>query len=49
MEVGNLPKKEFRVITAKVIQDLKKIMQAQIEKMQEMLKTELEDLRNEQA
>lgn len=49
MEIGNLPKKEFRVITAKVIQDLKKIMQAQIEKMQEMLKTELEDLRNEQA
>ena len=49
VEIGNLPKKEFRVITAKIIQDLKKIMQAQIEKMQEMLKTELEDLRNEQA
>ena len=39
VEIGNLPKKEFRVITAKIIQDLKKIMQAQIEKMQEMLKT----------
>ena len=34
MEIGNLPEKEFRIMTVKMIQDLGKRMEAKIEKMQ---------------
>ena len=35
-EIGNLPKKEFRVMIVKMIQNLGNRMEAQIEKIQEM-------------
>ena len=34
--LGNLPEKEFRKITVKMIQDLRKRMEAKVEKMQKM-------------
>ena len=37
-EIGNIPEKEFRIMIVKMIQDLRKTMEAKIEKMQEMLK-----------
>ena len=37
VEIGNLPEKEFRIIIANIIQDLRKRMEAKVEKMQEML------------
>ena len=46
VEIGNLPEKEFRV---KVFQDLRKRIEAQIEKLQEMFNKELEDLKNKQT
>ena len=41
-ETGNLPEKEFGVMIEKIIQDLRKRMEAQIEKMQEMFNKNLE-------
>ena len=35
VEVGNLPEKEFRIMIVKMIQDLRKRMEAKIKKMQE--------------
>ena len=35
MEVCNLPEKEFRIMIVKMIQDLRKGMEAKIKKMQE--------------
>ena len=49
VKIGNLPEKEFRIITVKMIQDLGKRMEAKIEKMQEMLTKDLEELKNKQA
>ena len=46
MEIGNLPEKEFRIMTVKMIQDLRKRMEAKIEKMQEMFTKDLEELKN---
>ena len=46
MEIGNLPEKEFRKMIVKMIQDLGKRMEAKIEKMQEMVNTDLEELKN---
>ena len=46
VEIGNLPEKEFRIMTVKMIQDLRKRMEAKIEKMQEMFTKDLEELRN---
>ena len=46
MEIGNLPEKEFRVMTVKTMQDLRKRMEAQIKKIQEMFNKGLEDLKN---
>ena len=46
---GNLPEKEFRIMTVKMIQDLGKRMEAKIEKMQEMFNKDLEELRNKQT
>ena len=46
VEIGNLPEKEFRIMTVKMIQDLRKRMEAKIEKMQEMFTKDLEELKN---
>ena len=49
VEIGNLPEKEFIVMTVKMIQDLRKRMEAQIKKMQEMFNKDLEELKNKQT
>ena len=49
MEIGNLPGKEFRIMILKMIQDLRKTMEAKTEKMQEMFTQDLEELKNKQA
>ena len=46
VEIGNLPEKEFRIMTVKMIQDLGKRMEVKIEKMQEMFNKDLEELKN---
>ena len=46
VEIGKIPEKEFRIMIVKMIQSLKKIMKAKIEKIQEMFTKDLEDLRN---
>ena len=48
VEIGNLPEKEFRVMIVNMIQDLRKRMVAQTEKIQEMFNKELEDSKNKQ-
>ena len=49
VEIGNLPEKEFRITIVKMIQDLRKRMEAKIEKMQEMFNKDLEKLKNKQT
>ena len=46
VDTGNLPEKEFRIMIVKMIQDLRKRMEAKIEKMQEMFNKDLEELKN---
>ena len=46
MEIGKLPEKEFRIMIVMMIQDLRKRMEARIEKKQEMLNKNLEELKN---
>ena len=46
VEIGNLPAKEFRVMIVKMSQDLRKRMEAKIEKMQETFNKDLEELTN---
>ena len=46
VEIGNLPEKEFRIMIVKVIQDLRKRMEAKMEKIQEIFNTDLEELKN---
>ena len=46
--IGNLPSKEFRVMIVKVIQYLRKRMEAETKKIQEMFNKELEDIKNKQ-
>ena len=36
VEMGNLPEKEFRILTVKMVQDIRKRMEAKVEKMQEI-------------
>ena len=48
MEIGNLPEKEFKIMIVKMIQDLRKRMEAKIEKIQEMFTKDLEELKNKQ-
>ena len=48
VEIGNLPEKEFRIMTAKMIQDLGKRMEAKIKK-QEMFNKDLEELKDKQS
>ena len=49
VEIGNLPEKEFRIMIVTVIQDLRKRMEAKIEKMQEMFNKDLKELKNKQT
>ena len=49
METGNFPEKELRIMIVKMIQDLRKRMQAKNEKMQEMFTKDLEELKNKQT
>ena len=48
MDIGNLPEKEFRITIVKMNQQFRKRMEAKIEKMQEMFKKDLEELKNKQ-
>ena len=45
-KIDSLPEKEFKVVIVKMNQDLRKITEAQIGKMQEMHNKELDELRN---
>jgi len=47
--IGNLPEKEFRIMIVKMIQDLRKRMEAKTENMQEMFTKDLQELKNEQT
>ena len=49
VEIGNFLEKEFRTVIVKMIQDLGKRMEAKIEKMQEILTKDLEELKNKQT
>ena len=49
VEIGNLPEKELRIMIVKMIQDLRKRMEAKIKKMQEMFNKDLEELKNKQT
>ena len=49
VEIGNLPQKEFRIMIVKMIQDLRKRMEAKIQKMQEMFNKDLDELKNKQT
>ena len=49
MEIGNLPGKEFRIMTVKMIQDLGKRKEEKIEMMQELFNKDLEELKNKQT
>ena len=49
VEVGNIPEKEFRVMRVKMIQDLRKRIEAQTEEIEEIFAKDLEDLKNKQA
>ena len=43
MEIDNVPKKEFRVMIVKMIQDLRNRLETQIENIKEMFNKELEN------
>ena len=49
MEIGNLPEKEFRIMIVNMIHDLRKRMEAKIEKMQEMFTKDIEEIKNKQT
>ena len=49
VDVSNLPEKEFRVMIVKVIQDLGRKMDAQIDKLQGFFNKELENIKNNQT
>ena len=48
-EMGDHPEKESRTMTVKVSQDLRKRVEAKIEKMQEMFTKDLEEVKNKQT
>ena len=48
MQIGNLPKKEFRIMRVKMIHNLRKTIKTKIEKMKKMFNEDLEELKNEQ-
>ena len=43
-KIGNLPEKDFRTMIVKMIQDLRKRMEAQFENMQEIFDEDVEKL-----
>ena len=47
-KIDSLPEKEFRVMIVKMIQNLGNRMEARSEKIQEMFKKDLEELKNKQ-
>ena len=49
VEIGYLLEKEFRVMIVKMIQELGKRTDAQIEKLQEVFSKELENIKNNQS
>ena len=49
VETGNLPEKEFTVIILRMIQNLRKRMEAWIKKIQEMFNKDLEELKQTQT
>ena len=49
VEIGNLPEEELRIMIVKMIQDLRKRMEANIENMQEIYNKDLEELKNKQT
>ena len=49
MEIGNLPEKELSVMIVKMIQDLRKRMETQTKKTEEMFNKELENIKNKQS
>ena len=48
VEIGNFAEKEIRRMIVKMIQDLRKRMEAKTEKMQDMFNKGLEELKNKQ-
>ena len=44
VEIGNIPEK-FRIMIVKMIQDLGKRMEAKVEKMQEVITKDLEEMK----
>ena len=49
VDIGNLHKKEYREMIAKMIQDLGKSMETQIQKIQQMFNRDLEELKNKKT
>ena len=49
VEIGNLPVKEFRIMMVRLIQDLREIMEAKIEEVEEMFTKDLQELKNKQG
>ena len=49
VETGAISEKEFRIMIMKMIQDLRKRMEAKTEKMQEMFTKDLEEIKNKQT
>ena len=43
VEIGNFPEKEFRIMIVNMILDLRKRMEAKVEKMQEMFTKDLQE------
>ena len=48
VEIGKAPEKELRIMIVNMIQDLRKRMEAKVEKMQEMFTKDLQELKNKQ-
>ena len=48
-KIGNLPEKEFRLMTVKMIQNLRNRTEARIERIQEMFNKDLEELNNKKT
>ena len=49
LEIGNLPEKELRIIIVKITQDVRRRMEAQTEKIQEMFSKKLKNIRHKQT
>ena len=49
MEIGKLSEKEFRIMIVKMIQDFRKRMETETEKMQKQFTEDLEELKNKQT